>query len=168
MLSEDHEELAELLGALQAALNEHEPSAAFAHLDLFWARLAMHIRAEHLHLFPSILKSAVPDRASKDVEKAVVQLRSDHDFFMHELATAIKILRETKTTEGDFENHLAAVRGIIKAVSDRLELHNELEEEIVYLMPAILLTPEEQVALADEVRVELENLPPRFTSGPTS
>jgi iron-sulfur cluster repair protein YtfE (RIC family) len=169
LLSEDHEALAKLLGALQDAIDEGDYATLFANLDLFWARLAMHIRAEHLHLFPSILKTVERDSASSDVQKAIAQLRSDHDFFMDELSSAIKILREAKTrAKVDFENDLVAVRGIIKAVSDRLEVHNELEEEIVYLLPATMLPPHEQKTLAGEIKVELENLPPRFSSGSRS
>ena len=165
LLSEDHESLAHLLAALQEALNTPDSTAAFARLDLFWARLAMHIRAEHLHLFPAILKSPhVATITSTDADKAIQQLRSDHDFFMHELSSAIKILREAHTTTGiELENQLAAVRGIVEAVRDRLEVHNELEEEIVYLLPERMLTPTEQVTLDQEVQAELENLPSRFT-----
>ena len=53
-----------------------------------WARLAVHIRTEHLHLFPAIA------RRVNAAERAIDRLRADHDFFMRELAQAIAILRE--------------------------------------------------------------------------
>lgn len=54
-LASDHAELDELLGELFAAFEAGEIELIYRTLDLFWARLAMHIRAEHLHLFPAIL-----------------------------------------------------------------------------------------------------------------
>ena len=57
LLAEDHEALDKALSALLAALDEGDSATAFARLDLFWARLAMHIRAEHLQLFPAILRA---------------------------------------------------------------------------------------------------------------
>ena len=70
---------------------------AFELLDLFWARLAIHIRAENLHLFPALAnapasrftgKGGLPTR--DEAHNVLLQLRSDHDFFMKELAEMIK------------------------------------------------------------------------------
>src|SRR2546421_4090324 len=94
LLAGDHAELDELLRALDDALAGGDAAAAFARLDLFWARLAMHIRAENLHLFPTIL-AALADESEKferltsalsEARANIAQLRVDHDFFMHELA----------------------------------------------------------------------------------
>jgi len=88
------------------AITTNDVAASHASLDLLWARLAVHIRAEHLHLFPAVIngvnnmkadRSAVPTR--DEVRLAAERLRADHDFFMHELAQAIGILRDS------FEGH---------------------------------------------------------------
>jgi hypothetical protein len=55
-LAGDHVALDRLLKQLQATLNNGDVNACYASLDLFWAKLAVHIRAEHLHLFPGALK----------------------------------------------------------------------------------------------------------------
>ena len=57
VLADDRWEIDILIGDLSAALEEGEKSQAFARPDLLWARLAVHIRAEHLCLFPSILET---------------------------------------------------------------------------------------------------------------
>ena len=61
LLAEDHAALGELLRAFLTQLDEGDTAGAFVHLDLFWARLAMHIRAENLHLFPAILNALTVD-----------------------------------------------------------------------------------------------------------
>ena len=139
LLRDDHEALDKLLKVLLAALDKGETSTTLARLDLFWARLAMHIRAEHLHLFPAILRPeqlAQTDRLPLETSAAdaVEQLRRDHDFFMHELAASIKIMRTPlKTKDSDADIHLLdEVRARIAAVSKRLESHNEVEEEFIY------------------------------------
>ena len=48
LLVHDHLDLKELLVRVVAALKGVDAVAAFDLLDRFWARLAMHIRAEHL------------------------------------------------------------------------------------------------------------------------
>ncbi len=42
-------------GKLKSALHAGDVEASHTGLDLFWARLAVHIRAEHLQLFPAII-----------------------------------------------------------------------------------------------------------------
>lgn len=171
LLSEDHEALGELLHALLAALDQRDAPAAFKRLDLFWARLAMHIRGEHLHLFPAILSAfdSVTDKLADkaptpaDAREAIAQLQGDHDFFMHELAAAIKIMRDYRNNYGaDGAAAIEGVRQMIAGVRDRLEVHNQLEEDLVYRWPAKLLEPVEQTALAARIHGELRNLPPRF------
>jgi hypothetical protein len=57
---------------------------------------------------------------------------------------------------------LSEVRKKIDAVSRRLDAHNALEESRVYRWAALLLDPPEQMALNENIRRELENLPPRL------
>jgi hypothetical protein len=54
-LADDHAEVDELIQLLFVALDDKDTTLSFERLDLLWARLAVHIRAEHLCLFPSIL-----------------------------------------------------------------------------------------------------------------
>lgn len=173
LLADDHSELGEMLDELFSAFETGDVEKSFAKLDIFWARLAMHIRAEHLHLFPAIL-SAIAAR-SKTIENggsvpsleraksAIAQLRLDHDFFMHELAAAVKQMRELRG--GSFQKTsqtIAAVRGKIIEISRRLEEHNELEESEVYNWADTLLADAERAALDARMKKELDNLPPRF------
>ena len=169
LLAEDHKQLDKLLGAVLAALEGENSVEAFETLDLFWARLAMHIRAENLHLFPSVLnkvkgedgESQLEYLPSSDVQKAIERLTSDHNFFMQHLSRAIRILRETPfASDSVFE--LATVQEIVVEVSERLTAHNELEETLIYRMPVKLLPREEQIELATRIQRELEKLPPRF------
>lgn len=170
LLTGDHEELDQLLRALLAALDEADPATGFARLDLLWARLAMHIRAENLHLFPAILKADDDLREEEDKTlfhaeacEIIDKLRNDHDFFMHQLASAVKIMRAVLATNGNSEVRLDDVRQIISAINERLKSHNKLEEGLVYGLPERLLAQADQAALAAQIRGELENLPPRFT-----
>ena len=173
LLAEDHAALDKLLKTLLVALDEDEASTIFQRLDLFWARLAMHIRAEHLHLFPAILNRlenpALQTNESSpaaEIRESIAQLRADHDFFMHELAAAIKTVRILKDTgHSEADSHLLdEVRTGIAAISKRLESHNEVEEELVYLLPVKILTPTEEKMLADGIQRELKNLPPRLAN----
>src|ERR1051325_2506367 len=87
-LSDDHDAVSEVLKQLLTALDNNDVATSFSRLDLLWARLAVHIRAEHLHLFPAVTKHL------RESHAIVENLRTDHDFFMRELARAIAILRE--------------------------------------------------------------------------
>ena len=87
-LSDDHHSVDEVLKQLLAALDHRDVQTSYARLDLLWARLAVHIRAEHLHLFPAVTKHL------REAQPMVEDLRTDHDFFMRELARAIAVLRE--------------------------------------------------------------------------
>ncbi len=171
LLGDDHAALDTLLKALIDALDKANAATVLARLDFFWARLALHIRAEHLHLFPAILER-LKEPAQTDqfpratsTRKTIAQLRADHDFFMHELAAAIKTVRMLKdTAHSEAESHLMdEVRTSISAVSKRLEAHNEVEEKLVYSLPAIVLTPTGRRALVEGIQRELQNLPPRFS-----
>lgn len=172
LLGDDHEALDKLLKALLVALDEAEMPTVFERLDLFWARLAMHIRAENLHLFPAILNRLEESAAQRsqlplpsETREAIARLRDDHDFFMHEIAAAVKVVR-TLISSSHSEaqgRQMEDVRRSIAAVRKRLESHNEVEEKLVYSLPSKLLTPNEQLALVQGIQRELQNLPPRFS-----
>src|SRR5215211_942934 len=70
-LADDHVAVGEVIKALQAALNSCDLKTAYAKLDLFWARLAVHIRAEHLHLFPAVIQHC----GDVTLDQAVARLR---------------------------------------------------------------------------------------------
>jgi hemerythrin-like domain-containing protein len=142
-LVDDHEDLHRLLEQLKNALRELDSESVRSRLDLFWARLAVHIRAEHLRLFPAVI-SAAPS--------LVAQLREDHDFFMHELAAAIATLPD-----------LNQVATMVNAVEQRLTTHNELEESQIYGLIGSILSQEEQAKLASQIDAELMKHPPRFS-----
>ena len=99
-LSDDHRAVNEVLKQLLTALNEKDVETSYAKLDLLWARLAVHIRAEHLHLFPAVinrLTESIDHVVAPDLNEAqtiVDKLRADHVFFMRTLAHAVGILRE--------------------------------------------------------------------------
>lgn len=148
LLANDHEAVGEVLQQLLTALNNNDVRESHAKLDLLWARLAVHIRAEHLHLFP-----AVAGRVS-EAEPIIENLRADHDFFMRELAQAIGSLRAET---------LASVLDTVRKVEQRLTSHNEIEEKQVYDWAGSVLTDTEQTALAARMSAELEKRPPRFS-----
>lgn len=170
-LIHDHAELGDLLNQLDAALAAKDVARTHATLDLFWARLAMHIRAEHLHLFPTISRAARRSRSNGDDEtlpphepdNTIAILHNDHDFFMRELSQAVAITRGlVGNSEGNIAEHLEEVNKRIAAVRDRLVQHNEIEEKGIYVWSSRLLSEAERSELASLVQKELENLPPRF------
>lgn len=167
-LVDDHEALDGVLRGLQAALRDGEIQQSHAQLDLFWARLAMHIRAEHLHLFPALLKEVgstkrVAAPSSAEVESAIEHLRSDHEFFMRELASAMATMRKLSPDDKDtFSRAMQSVSDTVTAVERRLVSHNEDEENRVYLWAESLLDEPHRTALGLRMQAELANLPPRL------
>ena len=171
-LIDDHAALEKVLKQLQTALRGSDLEISHTKLDLFWARLAVHIRAEHLHLFPTVLRSlengAVNHPSAPSLDEAqtvILELRQDHDFFMHELARAIEISRKLSTAGEHpiLEEGLNTVTNIVLEVEQRLLKHNEVEENQLYRWATTLLNSEEQSKLADQITAELRNHPPRFT-----
>lgn len=146
-LADDHVALDELLKQLHAALDHDDADAAYAKLDLFWAKLAVHIRAEHLHLFPCVLN---------EEGTVIEQLREDHEFFMRQLASAIEAIRAGQG--------LSAVRDIIPKIEQRLAHHNQIEENNVYHLATTVLNAEELTELSQRISSELEKRPSRFTA----
>jgi len=163
-LSDDHHAVSEVLEQLLAALENKDVQTSHSRLDLLWARLAVHIRAEHLHLFPAVT-NRVAKSDSSEAQEMVKNLRADHDFFMHELARAIGILRELPhtTVTADNETKLAAVSDTVRQVAERLATHNEIEENQIYRWSGTVLSESEQLELLARINSELENHPPRFS-----
>lgn len=154
-LETDHRELDDLYRSAVTALGSGSRAAALIKVDVFWARLAMHIRAEHLHLFPAIMRSGA--------DGTVIEgLRNDHNIFMSKLAESMKLLR---AAEHDAEPDLGAALSILVDIGTRLEEHNRLEEETVYAQDLTFLTGAEQDELAFSIEKEITNLPPRFSAG---
>lgn len=173
LLAHDHSELDTLLDELVARFETGDARRIFEKLDLFWARLAMHIRAEHLHLFPAILGALDSFKAAHtenrfgtipgNAQNILAQLREDHDFFMRELAAAIKEMRRLlENNSPDESKRLSSAREKITEIRRRLERHNELEEAEVYQWAERLLDSTAQADLNARMKKELSNLPPRF------
>ena len=171
-LLNDHAAVDRVLKDLQTALRSSDVEVVHAKLDLFWARLAVHIRAEHLHLFPTVLRSlenAAVSRASApsldEAQTVIAELRRDHDFFMHELARAIEIMRQllTASEQTILAEGLDDVRNIVLQVKQRLVKHNEVEESRIYRWATTLLNSEEQEKLVRRITMELRKQPSRFT-----
>jgi hypothetical protein len=166
LLEYDHASLDQLLTELVGELATPDLPRSFELLDLFWARLAVHIRAEHLHLFPALAnatsqfsgKGGLP--TSQQADETLALLRSDHDFFMKELADMMKKARAILAGQGvkefeDFRQRLTVIR-------NRLETHNLLEEKQVYKWPSLLFDEKTVDELNERLQHELENLPPRL------
>jgi iron-sulfur cluster repair protein YtfE (RIC family) len=149
VLSRDHAEIDVLLEDALNKLRSEDFAEAFRALDLFWARLAMHIRAEHLHLFPAVMRISGSEAA-----EIVERLRHDHDFFMRELADIIKAMRVRK------EEIMRETGRRLEAIKARLAEHNEVEEAQIY--PWFVWGEDEQ--LSRSIKKELGNLPRRFAN----
>src|SRR5215207_2280696 len=152
LLVGDHAEVDALFGDLWRKFDRGGAREVFDRLDYLWARLAVHIRAEHLHLFPALLAASVGSQgegaddapAPGEVRTAVEHLREDHDFFMRELAGAVNAARELAAQDGPPDRErLLHIRGRALAVAERLAEHNRTEEQQVYLWPVALLTESE-------------------------
>jgi hemerythrin HHE cation binding domain-containing protein len=173
LMERDHELLRDLLQKLESALQRRDAVTSFQLLDLFWTRLAVHIRAENVCLFPAILSApreifgrTMPPFA--EVETTIERLRVDHNFFMDQLSRAVKTMREFLAQSNTYSRwkrtrQLNTIRARLQAVSTRLKAHDRLEEERVHEWPAITLNGADLRKLHDVVRHEIENLPPRFS-----
>ena len=155
LLQSDHVELDVLLTDALVALESARPDHTYRALDLFWARLAMHIRAEHLHLFPAVIQSA---GSREDLAKLIQRLRADHNFFMHELIWAIKAVRTA--VDDEHPRTPASVVERMRNLKTRLVDHNAIEETRIYNV----LSTETGRDLVESLKAELDNLPPRFAA----
>jgi Hemerythrin HHE cation binding domain len=170
-LSDDHRAVHDVLKQVLTALPNKDVAASYAKLDLLWARLAVHIRAEHLHLFPAVinrLTGSINHAEAPDLSEAqaiVNKLRADHDFFMREFARAVGILGELKRLpdSADSETSFTSVHDAVLEVEKQLANHNELEENQIYRWASTILTEQEQMDLAMRINAELENRPSRFS-----
>jgi hemerythrin-like domain-containing protein len=169
LLAHDHSKLDAALAAVFSALAAGDVERSFRNLDLFWAYLAVHIRAENICLFPTLLQASEQSQqtdsvpARETVREIIARLRADHDFFMSELARAMKQLRELhRSDRQDSAPILAKVQEQMSHVHDRLEAHNALEESRVYQWAGALLDESEQKALNEKLALELNNVPARF------
>ena len=170
ILTNDHAAIDTVLAHLRAACEGDDARASYAAVDLFWARLAVHIRAEHLHLFHTVLtaiknqKLAEPSLA--EAESIIAQLRSDHDYYMHELASAVATARELVSTTDQLQIRagLIHISKILTAVTSSLQRHNQIEEQTIYRWVGIFLDSQMRVKLASQIEQELSNRPPRFSN----
>ena len=168
VLTHDHAELDKLLEKLCLALQIGEVQEIHQRLDRFWAQLAVHIRAEHLVLFPTILRALRGNLrgtpSPSEAEKIIEELHSDHDFFMSKLSGAIKLVRGLlKTSDNELRSReLKTVGAIVRSVAERLTTHNKLEEEGIYVWVGLMLNQPKQSELSARVQTELERMPPRF------
>ena len=159
LLADDHSYLDELLDAAFVSIKADDEARVFECVDMFWARLAMHIRAEHLHLFPAIENAAkVPNNivTGDDAKTKIEALHGDHDLFMRKMIEAIKHLRTSS-------NDLEPVMTILLEIQERLCEHNKIEESEVYLWAKDLLSAEDHKDLEHKMLKEITNLPPRFS-----
>jgi hypothetical protein len=172
LLEDDHESLGELLTELDLELAKPNFARGFELLDLFWARLAVHIRAENLHLFPALAnvpashftgKGSLP--TSEEAHSLLLRLRLDHDFFMKQLAQIMKAARENASHTLASRDEISELRQRMTGIGKRLETHNRLEEKLAYSWPALLFDEPRVARLCGSLQHELENLPPRFAEG---
>ncbi|MGD9563285.1 MAG: hemerythrin domain-containing protein [Pyrinomonadaceae bacterium] len=162
LLESDHDELDGLLHSTFASIESADAARAFHDLDLFWARLAIHIRAEHIRLFPAVREIAAYLSQPNEICDLLDELRHDHDFFMRELARAVKAMRLVFDFGNEAETFVV-VREMLLGVKERLNRHNRIEETKIYpLVSSPLMTPEQVERLQAEVTKELANIPPRF------
>jgi len=169
LLEDDHGSLGQLLAQIDEELAKQNLARAFELLDLFWARLAVHIRAENLHLFPALINASSSFFPRKDglptfeeAQGLLLRLRSDHDFFMKELAQIIKVLRNVVAVQSPSIEELEELRPRLTVIRVRLETHNRLEEDQLYKWPGLVLDKASLENLRQHLQYELENLPPRF------
>jgi hemerythrin superfamily protein len=168
MLTYDHSEIDTLAGDLLVALEEGDKLKVFARLDLLWARLAVHIRAEHLCLFPSILGANFSNTGTgptyEEAQGVINQLRLDHEFFMRELGKRVNSMRKQRDASDNelVSKQFRKVRCSVVEIQTRLVKHNQLEENHVYQWVNVLLNETERLVLLDRITRELENIPARF------
>lgn len=168
LLETDHWSLRDLLNTLQTQLSAQKFSESFQSLDLFWARLALHIRSEQLQLFPALAsadkrsfdKDGLP--SYEEAQLVLSKLREDHHFFMRELADLVNLMRDSDASSAN--ETIAEVRARIKTIVKRLEMHDWIEQKQVYRWPALLFDELKLEQLANEIKRELENFPPRLVA----
>ena len=159
-LSNDHREIDELLASIFGAIEMDSPDKLNGQIDQLWARLAVHIRAEHRYLFPVLIeaarKNAPTSELAQELETVIDSLRQDHDHFVKVLAGLVAGTREKRNIRSeDLELQL-------RELAERLASHNKIEEAKVYPLVEKLLPSPTAFGLQEQIRREIENLPPRF------
>ena len=113
-------------------------------LDLLWARLAVHIRAEHLHLFP-----AVTNRFT-EVESVVESINWHAQIAISSCVNSrVRLVifvnfYAAGECEGRGQIDCCSRRGS-REVENRLVNHNEVEENQIYRWAGTILTEPEQL-----------------------
>ncbi len=160
-LRDDHKAIDVIFDDVFAALDCGDRPDVFESLDRIWARLAVHIRAEHLHLFPALI---IKTGSYVLIEEVIAGLREDHNFFMAELGSLVKQWRLSGNPIED-----AARLGSLSETKERIDLlrkrlisHNEIEETQVYSLVDAYLSEADRSDLYANVRRELTNMPSRF------
>jgi hypothetical protein len=167
-LEHDHGELDRLLESVHLSLAADDLAASLYELDLFWARLGIHIRAEHLHLFPMLLDKALAadakaaDTSIYKLPELIPRLRRDHDLFVIEIGKCVNRLRGLAGEEIADGSVFREIETGLVAVAARLKVHNEIEERDIYPLAYEMLTAEENDHLGRMIEKELINLPARF------
>lgn len=160
ILTADHHQLDGLLENAIEALKTGERDQAMVSVDIFWARLAMHIRAEHLHLFPALEATSAHTHDHDHIVTILNGLREDHNFFMRELLVLIKQLRDRAGNALDPDR---MTRSMLR-IQERLALHNEIEETQVYPLAARDPASADHADICERVEFEITNMPPRFST----
>ncbi len=168
LLENDHREINDLFGRAMQALDGGRPSTAHNRLDLFWMRLAVHIRAEHKALFPRFeaLRSR-PDHPAagrgKEFETTVQSLRREHDEFMLTLSESVATLKKVRrgADAKEVAAKISAVKDRLTGLSERLSRHNIEEESTVYPLIDAWESPASAEALHRQLTAELQRLPSR-------
>ncbi len=169
-LADDHLKLDSLLQDVKSAVANENLPLVLTQVDLFWAQLAVHIRAEHLCLFPAVMNAIknfdpnAPDVPTRlEINKSIARLRADHDFFMKELGSVVQELRVVHDEHrGVSKPIVQSVHEKVTAIERRLIDHNAREETEVYRWISKLLPSETTTELERAVTAQLENLPCRF------
>jgi hemerythrin superfamily protein len=151
LLESDHKEINDLLHRAREVIFLSDREYVYAAVDMVWARLAVHIRAEHIRLFPALIGAGAD-------EKILDGLRNDHASFMNALGQVIKNL--TGDPVGKIESG-EMILAILDNVENRLLEHNELEERLIYPI-TLCFEKADAIRLYDEIKRELDNIPPRF------
>lgn len=159
ILERDHVELDKLFADVGLALDSRDIQQIHDSIDLFWARLGVHIRAEHLVLFPAILRSSV-NGEDPLIAKVISRLRDDHDVFMKTLASVMKRVRLRSADDSREPDLSSFLKKSFVELSRHLEEHNRIEEASLYSLPAQSTDNNEE--LARQIKEQLTNLPDRF------
>jgi hemerythrin-like domain-containing protein len=155
ILESDHADLNKLQADVQRSIADDDLHRTHEALDLFWGRLALHIRAEHLRLFPALFSV----NKSSELAELISLLREDHDFFMTVLGSLMKVFRSA--SENDAAEVMKFARPELTMLTARLREHNDLEESRIYTLISELDEAEAK-HLAAGIKMELNNLPQRF------